>query len=48
MTDHRETMYGKGDLRRPRDEDNWSKGFDTIKWDVEKEPEDKKVEDDNS
>jgi hypothetical protein len=37
MSDPRETLYGKGDLRRPRDEGNWSKGFDAIKWTEETE-----------
>ena len=48
MSDHKETLYGKGDLRRPRDEDSWSKGFDAIKWDSEKDKQEKEAEDDNS
>jgi hypothetical protein len=48
VSDHRETLYGKGDLRRPRDEDNWSKGYDSIKWDSEKDNQENEIEDDNA
>jgi hypothetical protein len=48
VSDHRETLYGKGDLRRPRDEDNWSKGYDSIKWDSEKVTQESEIEDDNA
>ena len=48
MSDHRETLYGKGDLRRHRDGDILCKCYDAIKWDSEKDNQEKKVEDDNA
>ena len=31
---HRETLYGKGDLDRPKDDEKWSTGWDAINWDA--------------
>tara|TARA_B110000240_G_C13214913_1_gene332032 strand:+ start:226 stop:369 length:144 start_codon:yes stop_codon:yes gene_type:complete len=34
---HKETLYSKGDMDRPKDDEKWSKGFDAINWDLKED-----------
>lgn len=48
MTDHRETLYGKGDRRRSVDLEKFNAGFDQIDWTANDKDEEKEDESNSS